>query len=489
MQTRGSATINGLDFSSFQSITNETTLFTNSPNFNYLRAYGSSGTADSTFVTRVALCKTHGVPSGAYYFAQPTKPITSGGDVQCDAQCDNFITILQQAYGTGQFGDLVPMLDVESWGSTTPQHPMYDGLTGDQLIDWVKRFRDRFFNTTNRRLGFYSDRYFLKDPTQMNISDGKLAEINNMPLWLAEYDIYYPNNTNPANSPANLGGWTTYCLWQYGAIADASSFGLYHAQNQVDHDITDSIDRIKPPPAPTNIVATQTDNNTLQISFTRPNIVDYLGTSLYVNGTWKKWLAKAAQSDVFTLDVTNYARNVETLYQLVAEDDYSDFGYSAEQSITLYYPSSPPPDPPPTDNGVITLPTVSMGTKLKKGVTVIASLTSIDGLNLKSETTESTVLDTVGGYRTYVSTLKDAGEVAISGYFDYTAHGTLLADFEALTVQSYTIEFPDKGTTTGTTWTFSAVITDYHTSVDLSALIKFSATLKVSGKPTLAGPV
>src|SRR6478609_4683834 len=406
MQTRGSATINGLDFSSFQSITNETTLFTNSPNFNYLRAYGSSGSPDSTFVTRVALCKAHGVPSGGYYFAQPTKPITSGGDVQCDAQCDNFITILQQAYGTGQFGDLLPMLDVESWGSTTPQHPMYDGLTGDQLIDWVKRFRDRFFNTTNRRLGFYSDRYFLKDPTQMNISDGKLS-----------------------------------------------------------------------------------DNNTLQISFTRPNIVDYLGCSLYVNGTWKQWLAKAAQSDVFTLDVTNYARNVETTYQLVVEDDYSDFGYSAEQNIILYYPSSPPPDPPPQDNGVISMPTVSMGTKLKKGVTVIASLTSIDGLNLKSDSVDSTVLDTVGGYKTYISTLKDAGDVAISGFFDYTAHGGLLADFEAMTAQSYTIEFPDKGTTTGTTWTFSAVITDYHTSVDLSALIKFSATLKVSGKPTLAGPV
>ena len=489
MQTRGSASILGLDFSSFQTITNETTLFTNSPNYNYLRAYGSSGTPDSTFLSRVAICKAHGVPSGAYFFAQPTKPITSGGDAQCDAQCDSFIAILQQAYGTGKFGDLIPMLDVESWGATTPQHPMYDGLTGDQLIDWVKRFRDRFFNTTNRRLGFYSDRYFLQDPTQMHISDAKLSEINNMPLWLAEYDQWYPNNAIPANSPANLAGWTTYCLWQSSGTATASDYGLSHAQNYVDQDRTDSVDRIKPPPPPTNIIATQTDNNTLQISFTRPNIVDYLGCSLYVNGTFKQWLAKAAQSDVFTVDVTNYARNVDTTYQLVVEDDYSDFGYSAEQSIILYYPSSPPPDPPPQDNGVISMPTVSMGTKLKKGVTVIASLTSIDGLNLKSDSVESTVLDTVGGYKTYVSTLKDAGDVAIAGFFDYEAHGTLLDDFESMTAQSYTIEFPDKGTTTGTTWTFSAVITDYHTSVDLSALIKFSATLKVSGKPTLAGPV
>jgi predicted secreted protein len=272
-----------------------------------------------------------------------------------------------------------------------------------------------------------------------------------------------------------------------------------------------------PPPPPTDITASQPSDNTLLVSFTRPNIIDYLGCSLYINGTWKKWLSNTANSDVFSVDVTSYAREVETTYQLVVEDTYSDFGYSPTQSITLTAPSTPPsdppppdpppgdppPDPPPTDpppdpppdspppteTDVISMPTVSMGTTLKKGTDVIAQLTSIDGLNLKSDTVESTALDTIGGYKTFVSTLKDAGEVALNGFFDYATHGTLLDDFEGMTVQTYTIEFPDKLTTTGTTWTFSAVLTDYHTSVDLGALIKFEATLKVSGKPTLAGPV
>ena len=135
------------------------------------------------------------------------------------------------------------------------------------------------------------------------------------------------------------------------------------------------------------------------------------------------------------------------------------------------------------------MPTVAMGTKLKKGVTEIALLTKIDGLNLKADTVETTALDTTGGYKTFLAVLKDSGEVAISGHFDQTAHGEFLTDFEALTVQAYTIEFPDKLTTTGTTWCFSALVSDFHTSVDLGSLIKFEATLKVSGKPTLAAPV
>ena len=491
MQTRGSASLLGLDYSSYQTITNQTTLLSASPHYNILRAYGSVHTApDTTFLARAQMYTTAGIPSGGYYFATPTKAITVDSGVECDTQCDQFIAVLQQAYGTGKYGEITPMLDVESWGGTTPQHPMYDGLTGDQLIDWVKRFRDRFFTATNRRLGFYSNRYFLQDPSQMNISDAKLTEINNMPLWLAEYDQYYPNNTIDANSPANLGGWTTYVLWQSSGTATASDYGLSEGSNQVDLDRTDSIDRLLVPPAPTNIVVHLPDSNTFQVSFTRPNIVDYLGCSLYVNGTWKQWLPKSAVNDLFSLDVTNtttYPKNTDMTYQLVVEDTYSDFGYSPILTTQLIIISDPPP--PPQNQGADVMPTVAMGTMLKKGVTEIALLTKIDGLNLKADTVETTALDTTGGYKTFLAVLKDSGEVSISGHFDHTAHADFLADFEALTVQSYTIEFPDKLTTTGTTWSFSALVSDFHTSVDLGSLIKFEATLKVSGKPTLAAPV
>lgn len=131
---------------------------------------------------------------------------------------------------------------------------------------------------------------------------------------------------------------------------------------------------------------------------------------------------------------------------------------------------------------------VAMGTTLKKGDVPIANLTSIDGIHVTSDTIETTNLSTAGNYRTFVTSLKDAGDVGISGHFAYTDHNPLLADFEDGSVDVYTIEFPDMAATHGTQWTFSAVITTFSTKAEMANLIGFEATLKVSGKPTLIGP-
>ena len=134
------------------------------------------------------------------------------------------------------------------------------------------------------------------------------------------------------------------------------------------------------------------------------------------------------------------------------------------------------------------MPIVAMGTTLKKGATALANLTSIDGVGVSSDTIETTNLSTAGGYRTFLTSLKDAGEISISGHFDFTSHSLLLDDFEDGSVDTYTIEFPDTGATHGTQWTFSAVVTAFSTSAELEDLIGFEATLKISGPPTLIGP-
>ena len=131
---------------------------------------------------------------------------------------------------------------------------------------------------------------------------------------------------------------------------------------------------------------------------------------------------------------------------------------------------------------------VAMGTTLRKGDVIIANLTSIDGVGVSSDSIETTNLSTEGGYRTFVTSLKDAGEVGISGHFSFDEHSPLLTDFEDGSVDVYTIEFPDMGATHGTQWTFSAVVTAFSTSVELEDLVGFEATLKVSGRPTLIGP-
>jgi predicted secreted protein len=130
-----------------------------------------------------------------------------------------------------------------------------------------------------------------------------------------------------------------------------------------------------------------------------------------------------------------------------------------------------------------------MGTALKGGsagsTTTIAYLKSIQGLDLSAATIETTALDTTGGYKTYVGGLKDAGDVSISGNFDPSKHTGLLTDFNAGTVNPYTIEFSDKGTTNGTQWTFNAIVTEYKTTPDMNGLVTFDAKLKVSGAPAL----
>jgi predicted secreted protein len=128
------------------------------------------------------------------------------------------------------------------------------------------------------------------------------------------------------------------------------------------------------------------------------------------------------------------------------------------------------------------MPTVAMGTTIKKSAgSAIASLTSIAGLELSADTIETTALDSVGGYRTFVQGLKDAGEVSISGFFDFAAHNAILTDFNAGTSASYIITFPG-----GKTWTFDGIVTGFSTGAELEDLVSFESTFKVSGKPVLA---
>lgn len=131
-----------------------------------------------------------------------------------------------------------------------------------------------------------------------------------------------------------------------------------------------------------------------------------------------------------------------------------------------------------------TNPSNAMGTKLSKGANVIAGLKSIAGLEISAESIDVTALDTTGGYKTFIAGAKDAGEVKITGFFLADSFDTMHTDFEAGTVASYTIEFPDKNVTKGSTWAFDAVITKLSTGADVGGAVTFEATLKVSGQPT-----
>jgi predicted secreted protein len=130
----------------------------------------------------------------------------------------------------------------------------------------------------------------------------------------------------------------------------------------------------------------------------------------------------------------------------------------------------------------------SLGTllKIKKTTPItVAGLTSISGLELSADTTDVTTLDSAGGYREFIGGLKDAGEVSVEGFLDATTgkgQKEMYDLFESGAVEDFTIDFPAE---TKTKWEFKGIVTGFSTNVSLEDPLAFSATIKVSGAPTL----
>lgn len=133
----------------------------------------------------------------------------------------------------------------------------------------------------------------------------------------------------------------------------------------------------------------------------------------------------------------------------------------------------------------------SVGTKLliapKTGNTdvEVGALSSISGIDASADEVEVTDMGNTDGYREYLPGFKDGGEVSVSGYMDGEDAGQarLYELMESGDVVDCKIQFPAK---IGKTWSFKAGVTKFTTSADVDDAITFEATLKVSGKPTLA---
>lgn len=132
--------------------------------------------------------------------------------------------------------------------------------------------------------------------------------------------------------------------------------------------------------------------------------------------------------------------------------------------------------------------TRALGTTLGIGKTtpiIVGGLTSIGGLELSADTIDVTALNSSGGYREFIGGFKDAGELSLEGFFDATAgvgQKELYDRFESGVTDDYTITFP---LAMKAKWEFKGVVTGFSTSADLEDAVPFSATIKVSGKPTL----
>jgi len=126
----------------------------------------------------------------------------------------------------------------------------------------------------------------------------------------------------------------------------------------------------------------------------------------------------------------------------------------------------------------------AFGTTLKKGAVAIAELTNIGGPSLSAATIDATSHDSADGYREFLQGLRDGGEIGIEGNFIPGNAGqvALVTDFNDGSLDEYTITLP---VAMATTWTCNAIVTAFECREPYDAQASFTATLKVSGKPTL----
>lgn len=127
----------------------------------------------------------------------------------------------------------------------------------------------------------------------------------------------------------------------------------------------------------------------------------------------------------------------------------------------------------------------SVGTKFKIDESAVGGLTSIGGVEISAETTDVTALDNSTGYKEYLGGFKDGGEVPLEGFLDGEDAGqdAMYAAMEDQEIHQFSIIFP---AAIGKTWTFPGVVTKFATSVAVNDGVKYSASVKVTGKPTLA---
>ncbi len=130
----------------------------------------------------------------------------------------------------------------------------------------------------------------------------------------------------------------------------------------------------------------------------------------------------------------------------------------------------------------------AFGTKLSWNGVDVAELTSISGPNETMDTIDVTSHDSPDAYREFIAGIRDGGDISIEGNFikaDTTGQIALHTDFQAGTKRSWVIKLP--GWSGGTPQiSGNGFITAFSTSFPFEDKIGFSATIKVTGKPTLA---
>lgn len=268
--------------------------------FLYLRSSGSGSgrfRVDKKFLEFAKQSRNYGIPVGAYHFGVPSYDLTDA-----DRQCDQFIDILEKGFGTGDYGDLMPVLDVET--------PIDKSITTKALIEWIDRFRNRFEKKTRRRLMLYTGLFFIEIYDNFYVA-GKGYPLKNMPLWIA---MYTNVPINPAYPP-DAGGWTRWRVWQF-----SESKKVNGVDNLVDANWGPNNIDLLIQPANISGVSANLVNGNVNVTWNETNDKDLLGYNIFLNNYWVGTVGKNENHFVISSDKVNKYKNDNSIVSVEAFD-------------------------------------------------------------------------------------------------------------------------------------------------------------------------
>ena len=109
-------------------------------------------------------------------------------------------------------------------------------------------------------------------------------------------------------------------------------------------------------------------------------------------------------------------------------------------------------------------------------------ISSISGPGITVEDFDITHHKSADAFREFAAGLIDGGEFSVEGNLTSELASGIYANLISRTPKSYVITFPNS-----MTWTFSGYPKAFDTDAPVDGKLGFSATFKVTGKPTLAG--
>lgn len=265
MQNKNANSLFGIDINEYTQNVQFNVLATKI-DFLYLRSSGS-GTGrfkvDRSFLEYARQARAYGIPVGAYHFGVPSSDLTDA-----DRQCDDFINILQEGFGDKDYGDLFPVIDIET--------PVDNSISTETLVNWVDRFRKRFEKKTRRTLMLYTGSFFISLYNNFYVP-GKGYPLKTMPLWIAMYTKLAGNPPFPEDQ----GGWKNWRVWQFSEDLNVEGVG-----NPVDANWgPNNIELLTQPSIVTGLKAVREKSGIL-ITWNRIPDIDLLGYNIFIDNYW-----------------------------------------------------------------------------------------------------------------------------------------------------------------------------------------------------------